>query len=55
MYKLRPGDYAEESTKVVLEFVDADTGKAFKTDQRFTSPGAKINYTVVPNKLTASN
>ena len=55
LYKLRPGDYAEESTKVVLEFVDADTGKAFKTDQRFTSPGAKINYTAVPNKLTASN
>ena len=55
LYKLRPGDYAEESTKVVLEFVDADTGKVFKTDQRVTSPGAKINYTAVPNKLTASN
>ena len=51
--KFPPGSEATEEV-VKIEFIDADTGKAFRTARKRLDPGNQINYTA-PNKLTADN
>ena len=51
--KFPPGSEATEEV-VKIEFIDADTGKAFRTARKRLDPGNQINYTA-PNQLPADN